>query len=238
MLRDIAVDEAALLLELSALQSESGAIDAEWRFQRRPEGEFCLVKWGEAEILIPLLGREAVSRGMRAIAVLLQSPRVPVANLLLAELERRHVNTRPEKGKSTELAAAISLRASLRPLCQSLFAGAKTVEKAHVELVGLLRQSRGLDKSFTDDLPRSLLLTDASGTKRQKLMPVYGKVGQTVRDSLKVVWKVLAQQEGGAAVADFLKQHIHCDAHTGVYDPRKVPVRWRAGGDPAGGGRG
>jgi hypothetical protein len=200
LLRNVAVDEDALDAELR------GAVEAELRYERSEGGEIWKITWGGSQIDIPCARAEALSRGMRIIALLLRHSGTSIPYCLLEGLKRRKFEL---KDPSAEDAEIFRLRALIDPVCQRFLLRKTSLDAARKEIDEQL-QSRDM-----------AALPDELG--------FHNRAYDAVTNSLAAVKTRLRKFGGprGPEVAAYIEKSINSKSGGFRYNPAVASVTWK-----------
>lgn len=205
LLRNIALDEDALEAQLR------GSVEAELRLDPADGQEIWTIIWRGVAIQIPCAGAEALSRGMRIIAVLLQHSGKSISCCLLEGLKRRKVD---RKSKTTKNVEVSRLRGLIDPVCQRFFEGSITLKAAGDE-VGKLLAGRN-PAAIPDEATFHNLAYDAVTNSLNAVKEHVRKIGGPL----------------GSEVESHMTKSIASKRRSSRYDPGGEPVMWKWVHDP------
>jgi hypothetical protein len=228
-IENVVLDRAGLEKLLPTIGTERNRVEAELTMEAAGGDETWVLRWNGTECRIAVAASNVpLSRGMRAIAILLRHPDVRTSYFLLDGLKRKTNSGRPNHGRLTdprETARLDRLREKVDPLGQAVFDKTMDVKAAHAQLLQILLASE------KNRFPEVATWSPRFVAKNGKPLPLSDdgqRVGESVRDSLAVAYAAIEKcgREVGKLAADCLRRAIGTDKYSCWFDSGREPVDW------------
>ncbi len=190
--------------------------------------------WNDELYPIPFGGsREALSRGLRSIKLLLQHPGERISYFLLEGLARNPGHTRQKR--AGKIALRNGLNMGISPIGAKAVSGSISICEAHSQVHAVLRAHGTLWAEFQHEA--QVLLRPEGGPEgaivRQSVEG--GKIREKVRKSLEAAYKAIGNCNSmtGRGAAEDLRRAIARETYFCRFVPGQSGADWSVGAKPA-----